>query len=134
MKKIEADVRLTFPQSNRSPKRYASITVTDRASGLIVVDFELTAEQFTSVLASAGAVTQVDVQETLNYQNVGRKYVIKKVELPDDRFRYEREVTTEMDSFAVNEMVAAGFSGYRWTKHNYGWSLIINRYEEVEEA
>ena len=133
MQKIEADVRLAFPTNNKNPERCVSIVMTDCASSLTLIAFELTAEQFTSLLASAGATVEAEVPEVQHYRNVGREYVVKKVSIPDDRFKWEREVTTDMNSFAVNEMIAAGFTEYRWTRHNYGWGLIISTYTDKKE-
>lgn len=130
---VNTDIRLSYPSSNMPPYKWAELTITDRDSGIRIAEIRLDEKQLFDLFSGLGAQGVVgDFIGESYYKNIGRQYVFKKIELPDDRFKWENEVTTEMETFGVNEMVAAGFTSYRWTKHNYGWGLGISNYMDKE--
>jgi hypothetical protein len=136
------EVRISFPTSNQTGLG-VEISLTDRMSGTRFATVDLTPAQFTELLASRNVITMGDLAGADTYANqVGKDYETRVVHIPEEFQKYhpgwdeKREnmkgPTPQMESYG-EACAADGWDGYRWTRHNYGWSLRVFRYRETTE-
>lgn len=132
MQTVDVDIRLSWPISNDREDRYGNLVITDRLSGVRVIDLELNAEQITNLLAGSGAKVPATVLDPEIYKRVGKKYVWERVPFYAELIPIStREVTEAMEVYADQQVWAGGWEGYRWSLHNYGWELTVYKYEAV---
>ena len=128
---ITARVTLSWPQGGRREGTYATLTITDAASGIQVIECDIPAEEFAAIMSGRGHVAvAAEVGPVETRTRWGKDYEIEKVALPDEMKNvYGREPSPEMVAFGAAS-AAVGWDGFRWSKHNYGWGLVRYRWNE----
>lgn len=134
MKTVQAEVRLSFPIDNRREDRYATLTLTDKTSGIRVLELDLEGDALTRLLSGSGATVDVELIGDDLYRNVGKRFVIGKIDFDhsqDPTKRSLKSPTPEMIAFAEEAIIREGWESFRWQLHNYGWSLSGHRYDTI---
>lgn len=138
-------VRLGFPSSSAHMGYRPTIEIDDAESGQPIVRIELTPEQFTTIMGS-GQVTATGrymPSPEMYAQRIGKTMEVRNVpveEWPEGWTArkptntpdlYASEPTEEMHEFGDRIQHSEGYHEYSWSRHNYGWSLMLRRWVSV---
>lgn len=138
-------VRFGFPTSSAYAGHHPTIEIDDDASGQPIARIELTPEQFATIMGSGQvtALARYMPSPKIYEQRIGKNMEIKRVpveEWPEGwTLRNPSSVSDAHHTSATDEMhivgrgfLADGWQEYSWSRHNYGWSLTLRRWVEVE--
>lgn len=147
-KTFKASIRASYPVSNTRPHedgRTIVFIIDDEASATRVIEFELDALQFISIMAGAGtgqfSYGSVDVSILDNLDRLGKKQMsasVSPAEFIDvlDKKNYSSEPTEAMIDFAKAYCEDYGWATYTWRRTNkaHRWELIVFKYVDPESA
>lgn len=135
------EVRINFPSTATGNAR-PTIVIVDRVSNTVLVDVEMSGEDFTQLLAARQVIALADVAPVEKYAHVGMKAENKTVDGWPEEWRrmvgkriqgFGYETLPEMEEWAQAYIEEEGWDTYEWRYHNYGWGLIVRRHVEMTE-
>jgi hypothetical protein len=144
----EFSFALGMPSStdSREPGR-VTFEVSDRASGLRVLDVEFTADEFLKLLrgmyttkacwfSPKGVRGRIGMRAVRTTLPVPKEYTLERVRLDGEKMW--RDDTAKADGWALGVRLGANATHERWDEHrisntNEGWVAHFVRYEDKDE-
>lgn len=123
-----------------------SITIMDRVSHTVIASVDITALDFSELLASGVVVAMTNLPSEEQYRKVGKRMEIKKI--PAEQFAhlgnrrsmgvrpkgsYSYGPSEEMSQYGDDRRLSEGYDEYQWSYHNYGWDLTLRRWVPTTE-
>ncbi len=125
MKKIEVFVQLSYPTTNRpggktdAAGRYVSLRIKDDVSGQILVDLDLSAEEWTQILACEGIPIREGAATGEHLERIGKRMVHDQIPLGFNP-------SPEAAQAAVDKALADGWETAQVERRNFG-SVVVTR-------
>jgi hypothetical protein len=130
MKTTEVEIRFNWPVSNRYSDNRARLEITDRRSGSVILEAELLAEDFASLMANRGANVSASLLGDDHYDKVGKYIIAESIPVPPDiHARYSATKPGEKATEWAHDYAAANnWDSHYLSQHNNGWFLHVSRY------
>jgi hypothetical protein len=127
----DIEVRLGWPTGGGREGNWADLVITDRVSGNVILDFELSGEQVAGLLANRGARVSAELCGPAQYERMGMKLEVGSVETEFTNASV-REPHAAMNVAALEQLKENGgeWDEASWYRHNYGWGLHTRRWIE----
>lgn len=132
---IQIGVQMTFPSGGNREGRTVNFRFEDRNSNMEVLTFEMSAEQFTSMISGLylGDVDATIIGEEL-FCRVGKRAENMKVDAPEELTKGAYGSPSQaMDEFTEKWLAEnPEWELASWYRHNFGWVLTARRWVAVE--
>jgi hypothetical protein len=132
MRPIEVLITLTFPSAARSQNkandhgRYASLHIEDRASGIPLIDVDLSPDEFLSIMANSSTRITTGATTSPRLDLVGKRRIHEA--RPLGRLYTDETQRAVIIAEATAQAIADGWEQAAPQQHNWGWALHCERW------